>query len=342
MVPLGSHKTGNILLGVVYVPPENSKYSSIEIFNEIENDLLLLEKSHTGGICLVGDFNSRCNNMSDLPSDRECKYNSITDNCTLYCSNIPERISWDKGSNNYGKRLIELCLCQNVCFLNGRSGTDAGIGACTCKGSSTVDYVITSYHLYQSITDFKILDFDPLMSDVHNQIQFCIDVPNDKKVEQTFNQSPEGIRKHCRPRWDDTKVKEFVSTISELAVCDISSKLDILMSSNDVTLADITSIVDKINSQFNHAAIQVGNIKANHKRVVQQRESRKNIQRPWFNKICEEKRNMFFKTKNEYKLQPTEENRESMKNSSRAYKAQVMKEKRIYDEQLCNRLRGLK
>lgn len=48
----------NIACGTVYIPPENSSYSSPKIFNEIENDLLSISINHKY-ICLLGDFNSR-------------------------------------------------------------------------------------------------------------------------------------------------------------------------------------------------------------------------------------------------------------------------------------------
>jgi hypothetical protein len=46
-----------MLLGCVYIPPENSKYSSEEAFIEVEDELLFFSRDHKN-IALAGDFNS--------------------------------------------------------------------------------------------------------------------------------------------------------------------------------------------------------------------------------------------------------------------------------------------
>jgi hypothetical protein len=47
-----------VLLGYVYVPPENSKYSSEEVFNEIENEYIDFSKN-IEHLLLIGDYNAR-------------------------------------------------------------------------------------------------------------------------------------------------------------------------------------------------------------------------------------------------------------------------------------------
>jgi hypothetical protein len=51
------------LLGCVYIPPENSKYSTIDAFTEIENEFISL-LGNNSRYALVGDFNAK---TSDLP-----------------------------------------------------------------------------------------------------------------------------------------------------------------------------------------------------------------------------------------------------------------------------------
>ena len=48
------------------------------------------------------------------------------------------------------------------------------MGGLTCKGSSTVDYVVASAHMFKFIHGFDIIDFCNLNSDVHNPISFSI------------------------------------------------------------------------------------------------------------------------------------------------------------------------
>jgi hypothetical protein len=58
----GDNKT--LLLGCIYIPPENSLYSSDECFNAIETEMCnLLTNDCT--IALIGDFNSRTKNKDE-------------------------------------------------------------------------------------------------------------------------------------------------------------------------------------------------------------------------------------------------------------------------------------
>jgi hypothetical protein len=50
----------------------------------------------------------------------------------------------DKGKNNFGKLLINLCKGQNLFIMKGRVGSDSNIGELTCRNASAVDYFICS------------------------------------------------------------------------------------------------------------------------------------------------------------------------------------------------------
>ena len=57
--------------GIVYIPPENSKYASIDALSEIENKLQNFRKNNKY-FCLQSDFNSRTSEESDfIDFDRE-------------------------------------------------------------------------------------------------------------------------------------------------------------------------------------------------------------------------------------------------------------------------------
>jgi hypothetical protein len=60
----------NLLLGCVYIPPENSKYASKESFSEIEDEILELQ-SNNCNIALLGDFNAITKTLDDyvVPDD---------------------------------------------------------------------------------------------------------------------------------------------------------------------------------------------------------------------------------------------------------------------------------
>ena len=80
------------------------------------------------------------------------------------------RQSQDKHKvDKYGKKLLELCRRLELFFVNGRVGNDRDIGLTTCN-NSVIDYAIVSPNLFQSIVDFNVLIFDPILSDIHKPI----------------------------------------------------------------------------------------------------------------------------------------------------------------------------
>ena len=62
---------GKMLLGSVYIPPENSKYASDNAFEKIESELISLSSNNANYISLFGDFNGRTGTIPDfvIPDD---------------------------------------------------------------------------------------------------------------------------------------------------------------------------------------------------------------------------------------------------------------------------------
>ena len=54
----------DLLCCVVYLPPEGSNYSSIEMFDTIEEEFILLHDNEM--VCMFGDYNSRTRTLTDL------------------------------------------------------------------------------------------------------------------------------------------------------------------------------------------------------------------------------------------------------------------------------------
>ena len=66
---------------------------------------------------------------------------------------------------------MDLCKSLDIHIVNGRCGNDSHIGKQTCRNSSVIDYVIMSQELFPSI--HEVLDFDPLLSDIHCLVAFA-------------------------------------------------------------------------------------------------------------------------------------------------------------------------
>ncbi|VDI23201.1 Hypothetical predicted protein [Mytilus galloprovincialis] len=160
-----------VLFGACYIPPERSDYSSIDIFDVIETELLKYAVDKNCKVCLLGDFNAHTGKKDDFVEmnhyvsesaqlDKEIKQNF--DFVDLDALGIcKKRSSLDKSVDNYGNRLLLLCKDLNLLIANGRLFKDKNIGALTCKESTVVDYCIMSPELFTNILDFEILPYDP-------------------------------------------------------------------------------------------------------------------------------------------------------------------------------------
>ena len=179
--------TRDILFGVVYIPPEGSPFENKDVFTELENSLLLLEHD---GVCFLGDFNARTGAVDGIITDGfnndfDMPYKVFED---APCSDkipsaLPKRISQDLATNNYCFRLLDFCKTVDVAIVNGRAGSDTNIGKCTCKNVSVVDYALVSSDLFPLISDFAVLDFCELYSDVHCPIVLKLNLIEAQETE---------------------------------------------------------------------------------------------------------------------------------------------------------------
>ena len=86
------------------------------------------------------------------------------------------RSSRDTNVNEYGKMLHDLCQAARLRLVNGRTGCDKGTGNFTChtpRGSSTVDYVITSIPVRKYLNDFRVGEMSA--NSDHCPLQFSIE-----------------------------------------------------------------------------------------------------------------------------------------------------------------------
>lgn len=213
----------NVLLGCTYIPPEYTKYSSEEAFIEIEEELILFSQN-TKNISIIGDFNSRTSKLNDyivddlelldildVVDDKDYIDNVLN---KLEEKNIPlERYSQDVGRvNKYGTKLLELCKRCNLFIGNGRLFSDKGIGRTTCKDASLVDYLLLSPSIFDIITDFEIVEFDPMFSDVHNRIHFTLSFPKDTTNHDDTSNTCIPVS-NPRVRWNPNKSSEYVQVL---------------------------------------------------------------------------------------------------------------------------------
>ena len=94
----------------MYIPPENSKYSTIDEFTEIENEFISL-LGNNSRYALVGDFNAKTSDLPDL------------------C--IPDENFLDIINLSYDEEILKYFYDHNNLVENGVSlypGADLGFG----------------------------------------------------------------------------------------------------------------------------------------------------------------------------------------------------------------------
>ena len=207
----------DLLLGTVYIPPRQSIYSNIEIFQKLEIELSHI-KEENEYVLLCGDFNSHtgtCNDLVNIDYVHNIGDDEIVTDTNIIiekCNGSIDRANSDKCRNDvYGNKLIDLCKLTNLCFYNGRIGSDKGIGMPTTVKGTVVDYFIGSPLLLMYVKDLYVDKFDPVFSDIHNKMVLVLEttsvhVNNLSNIESfvSENSSQQNIR-----RWDKNKSNLF-------------------------------------------------------------------------------------------------------------------------------------
>ena len=82
--------------------------------------------------------------------------------------NIPlQRGARDTKTNTSGYWLIDTCKNNNLFITNGRVGKDKGVGHKTFRGTSTSDYTVCTANCFEFLTQFEVIDLDPIFSNGH-------------------------------------------------------------------------------------------------------------------------------------------------------------------------------
>ena len=157
----------------------------------------------------------------------------------------------DKGNNNSGKLLINLCKGQNLFIMNARVGSDINIGELTCRNASAVDYFICTPSLIKCIDDLTVLYFSICCSDVHTplRITFESNVFEDNDINALVN------TEHIVKKQKDGKIKnyEFRGNFNRQAISDLRNKLRDLDASS-ITQEQVNIVVNEFDKIRNDSA----------------------------------------------------------------------------------------
>jgi len=241
--------------------------------------------------------------------------------------------------NNYGNIVLQLCKSLELLIANGRLGKDQGTGALTCKNSTVIDYCILSPVLFSYVTDFEILPFDNMISDVHNALHVEIVCKLTGTNEYVESEEPSVL---IKPVWDNNSYQSFNDSLNLETIVNLNVKLDIV----DVTTVNkntINNLIEECNDIIIQAASASGMLKE--KKLSKNNCTRNNIKckvkKPRFNHECYEKRKDYHKAKNYNWRVKTADSKNNLIRCSKAYKKVLNFQYNEYRKNFIKKLRNL-
>ena len=305
--------TKHLLLGVVYIPPEGSKYTNVSAFEECEFELLELLSCNDALVCMCGDFNARTGNLCDLVENNvfnDFGSDSVTGGLSTIMKNHYERKNNDKHCNKYGPLLTDLCKTANVLIVNGRMPHYSS-GNPTFKNISTIDYFLCCPMLFQHINNFIVHDGNPSFSDGHSVLEMVLATGLIVTKDNKKNEFKDAI---C----NSTEVYERVSTSLDSSLSNIA----------DATKESVDTIVKSLNDLLLNCAKKCSMLKNKSYGKIYSTKSCK--YKDWYDTECSDKRNAFNMARRRYRDNKSEENFKLMKLTGKDYKTIINKSKALH------------
>ena len=136
--------------------------------------------------------------------------------------------------NHNGEILIEMCQALNLKIVNGRFGTDKGVGKLTFnsnQGNSTIDYFIVSTGFIQYIHDFEVDILDKYLSDFHSPIVLSLKTLDnykgcDKIMKRELPYVSDVVLDPIYTKWDKEKENEYKAKLDESKLNELLLYLD--------------------------------------------------------------------------------------------------------------------
>ena len=288
----------NVIFGIIYIPPESSKYATDDAFSEIEMEFQRLNRN-SNFVCLLGDMNARTGNLPDFLEQEDnddyfaqniVDIDTFSDAEILAELGIPKiRNSIDKIVNRYGRKLIDLCKNNNVFIFNGRVGTDV-TGKPTSKNLSVIDYVISTAPFLQLVHDFDILDFSKLFSDIHSPLS--LKLISKVNTQITGHVGPKKVK-----QWKPEKKNDFVNNLDKHRIQTLHLNLSNANMDN-INENEVNSYIQETVSILLTSAEQTLGKTTGRKGATDKCTSQPN--KLWFNENCRKSRKDFRKAKRMY------------------------------------------
>jgi hypothetical protein len=151
------------------------------------------------------------------------------------------------------------------------------------------------------ISDFDIIEFNPMFADVHNRIHFNLSLSNRVIDNSEINLDTPGCIKKPRIKWKPNKANDFIHVLIDDhndVLVNINNVLDEFDNRTQVSKPKVNGLVnDLCNFMCNTASTVFGTNSENRHHNKNNSNSK-----PWFTKDCKTKRDAFHGVKNKFKL----------------------------------------
>ena len=340
------------ILGTIYLPCPASNYFKADICDDISDDLYNFELP----VCLIGDYNSRTGEVDDLFDNQDYivehfglnEIDTIPDFIRYNQNNGSfKRINKDKTINVPGRNLIDLCKTHDLCIVNGRFGSDKGIGDFTCythNGSSTIDYAIVSPGLLTKTSDFTVHEFDNLLSDTHCPISITLSSTLENVIdpEEICEVRGEDQVNRCQSnmkfKWNANSPETFINTFTGADVNNLQEALVNLV--NAPSQVNVDEFCHGLNSLFIEKAKECNICKEMPN--VSKKSNHCKTNKPWFDYECSKSRQEYYRVKSQLKFTSSSERLKKVKAASKKFKEMIKIKKRTFMTNLHKKIRNLK
>ena len=308
---------------------------------QILNDEIINMCSTTKSLILTGDCNGHTAELPDFISldnfladyfDLDNDTISYIDQTqTLTDNKIPlNRKSQDTKVNSTGRKLIDICKNNNLFIINGRLGQDRGIGKCTFRNKSLIDYTICSPTCLKMINEFEITDTNPIFSDGHSLLSMKLLC----NFQNTDTSQIKNTKTNTHVKWNEKKKTTFVENINLEEITDISNLLNNFDNTNQQ--ANMDTIANKISQTFMNCSNKTFKMDKNKKNTNKQKNNK-----PWFGPQCKNSRVIYNNARKKYKLYKTSQNKHDLNKAGKEYKKIMHKFINEHEHRNENKLRSM-
>jgi hypothetical protein len=317
-----------------YAVPENSsRQSMIEtiMFDRLTDFITSLGSTceENLNLMLFGDMNAHTSNYPDfVTDDNYCTHMNVLP-VDYDIDPVMNRYSQDKCRvNSYGLTLLDICKHTGLRILNSRFGKDKYIGRNTfvgSRGSSLVDYVISTQNLFQYIDVFEVQDPNILSDHCLVDISLVFNKPLSVHVQ---NAKPCETLDSFKYVWNNGKKQMFAENLSSENTMNklnyFNVKVNNVKSSSDIDecINDFSNIFDGVASPLFKKDIKHADSDTSASHIVDCK---------WYTQECFELRNTFHKMLNVYRNNKSDFNRQNMVHARTKYKSCIRKCKMDYD-----------